>query len=190
MKKRKPDRNDNVPTRNLVNDTVVNVSRLLQETTGASRSFRISLDWFALDTDLMARDVTGLLRLMRLADGVMLSGTIRGVALVECVRCLEIYDQPFTTEIEQEYRTVHDVAMSLGVDETDASVLDSEIGEIDEANEIDMAEPIRQFAILALPMRPNCGDDCPGPDLEDEPGPNIDHRMAALAALLDDTGDN
>ena len=191
MKKRVPDRRDHVPIRDLENDTVVNVSRLLQEATGATRSFRLSLDWFALDTDLMARDIHGTLKLMRLADGLLLSGTISGIALIECVRCLEIYEQPFTTELEQEYRLLMDLAMQVGED-AEAEDLISELGEIDEANEIDTAEPIRQFAILSLPMRPNCGDDCPGPDIEVEEGPEIDHRLAALATLLDnasDTGD-
>ena len=188
MKKRVPDRRDHVPIRDLENDTVVNVSRLLQEATGATRSFRLSLDWFALDTDLMARDVSGTLKLMRLADGLLLSGTISGIALIECVRCLEIYEQPFTAELEQEYRTMMDLAMQVGED-AEADDLIAEIGEIDEANEIDMAEPIRQFAILSLPMRPNCGDDCPGPDIEVEEGPEIDHRLAALATLLDDASD-
>jgi uncharacterized metal-binding protein YceD (DUF177 family) len=67
--------------------------------------------------------------------------------------------------------------------------LESEIGEIDEANEMDAAEPIRQFAILALPMRPHCGENCPGIGLEVETESEIDHRMAALAALLDDSAE-
>lgn len=189
MKRRKPDRRDHVPVRDLENDTVVNVSRLLQETTGATRSYRISLDWFALDTDLMARDVTGTLTLMRLADGILLRGTISGAAFVECVRCLEIYEQPFEAELEQEYRSTFDVAMATVDDDEDESDIVGEVGEIDEANEIDMAEPIRQFAILSLPMRPYCGEDCPGPDIELESGPEIDHRMAPLAELLDDSHD-
>lgn len=188
MKRRKPDRRDHVPARDLENDTVVNVSRLLQETTGATRTYNLSLDWFALDTDLMARDISGTVKLMRLADGVMLSGKIQGIALIECVRCLEIYEQPFVAEIEQEYRSMMDLAMAA-VDDDEDEDLANEIGEIDDANEIDMAEPIRQFAILALPMRPDCGDDCPGPDIEEEAEPDIDHRLAPLAALLDDASE-
>ncbi|CAN5810494.1 hypothetical protein BH23CHL2_BH23CHL2_04970 [soil metagenome] len=188
MKRRIPDRRDHVPVGDLVNDTVVNVSRLLQETTGATRSYRISLDWFALDTDLMARDIAGTLTLMRLAEGIMLSGSIGGIALVECVRCLEIYEQPFETEVEQEYRSIFDVAMLTVSDEEESDFV-HEIGEIDEANELDMAEPIRQFAILSLPMCPNCGEDCPGPDIELESASEIDHRLAPLAELLDDASD-
>ena len=188
MRKRKPDRNDHVPVRDIENDTVLNVSQLLQETTGASRSYRLSLDWFALDTDLMARDVTGELKLMRVGNGLMLSGKIRGTALIECVGCLEIYEQPFETEVEQEYRPIYDVAMG-SVDEDEETDFESEVDEIDDANELDLAEPIRQYAILALPMRPNCGPDCPGLGVEEEAGPEYDHRMAALAALLEESAE-
>ncbi|HLT20061.1 MAG TPA: DUF177 domain-containing protein [Thermomicrobiales bacterium] len=188
MRKRKPDRNDHVPVRDIENDTVLNVSQLLQETTGASRSYRLSLDWFALDTDLMARDVTGELKLMRVGNGLMLSGKIRGTALIECVGCLEIYEQPFETEVEQEYRPIYDVAMG-SVDDDEETDFESEVDEIDDANELDLAEPIRQYAILALPMRPNCGPDCPGLGVEEEAGPEYDHRMAALAALLEESAE-
>ncbi len=185
MRKRRPDRNDHVPVRDIENDTVVNVSQLLQESTGASRQFRLSLDWFALDTDLMARDVTGSIKLMRVTTGIMLLGKIAGTALIECVSCLEIYEQPFETEVEQEYRSIYDVALG-SIDEDGDASLESEMGEIDEANEMDMTEPIRQFAILALPMRPHCGEDCPGIGVEAESESEIDHRLAALAALLED----
>jgi uncharacterized protein len=188
MRKRKPDRNDHVPVRDIENDTVINVSQLLQETTGASRGYRLSLDWFALDTDLMARDVSGEIKLMRVTTGIMLSGQIKGTALIECVSCLEIYEQPFETEVEQEYRTIYDVAMG-SVDEEEETDFESEIGEIDDANELDLAEPIRQYAILSLPMRPNCGPDCPGLGVEEETGPEHDHRMAALAELLDESAE-
>jgi len=185
MRKRKPDRNDHVPVRDIENDTVLNVAQLLQETTGASRSYRLSLDWFALDTDLMARDVTGDLKLMRVTTGLMLSGQIKGTALIECVGCLEIYEQPFETEVEQEYRSIYDVAMG-SVDVEEQTDFESEIGEIDDVNEIDLAEPLRQYAILALPMRPDCGPDCPGPGIEAEAGPEYDLRLAALAELLEE----
>jgi uncharacterized protein len=188
VKKRVPDRRDDVPVRDLENDTVVNVARLLQEATGATRRFRLSLDWFALDTDLMARDISGSLKLMRLADGLLLSGSISGIALIECVRCLEIYEQPYSADLEQEYRSFLDLAMSVGPETEDGNLI-NEMGEIDEANEIDMAEPIRQFSILSLPMRPDCGDDCQGPDIEVEEESDVDHRLAVLASLLDDASD-
>jgi uncharacterized protein len=185
VKRRKPDRSDHVPARDLENDTRVNVARLLQETSGASRDYRLKLDWFALDADLMARDVHGNLRLMRVADGIMLSGAIEGIALIECVRCLEIYEQPFATEVEQEYRPMWEVS-HLHVEREPETDVDGEVGEIDEANEIDLAEPIRQFIILSLPMRPDCGPDCPGTGIEEEAEPEGDRRLAVLAELLDE----
>jgi uncharacterized protein len=189
VKRRKPDRSDHVPVQKLENDTRVNVSRLLQEMTGASRDYRLTLDWFALDADLMARDVHGKLRLMRVMHGILLVGAIEGVALIECVRCLEIYEQPFATEVDQEYRSMYDSAHTPVDDGGSESDPDGEIGEIDEANEIDLAEPIRQFTILSLPMRPDCGPDCPGTGIEDESEPEGDRRLAVLAELLDEAAE-
>src|SRR4028119_635642 len=55
----------------LENDTAVNVATLLREEIGASRRFPITLDRFALDDDLIARDVAGQLRLTRLPAAIM-----------------------------------------------------------------------------------------------------------------------
>lgn len=178
-----------VAVRHLTNDTIVNVAQLLQEQVGATRRFVVELDWFALDTDLMARDVTANVELMRVAQGIMLRATISGTAMIECVRCLEMYDQPFTAEAEQLYRPILDLHHGFVVGEAKEDGPDGfegDTGEIDDINELDFAEPFRQFAILNLPMQPTCGEECPGPPVDlsgDEEG---DRRFAPLAALLED----
>lgn len=187
-----PNRGVLPPIRQLENDTIINVSRLLQEGVGAVRYFDLTLDWFALDTDLMARDITGQVRLMRINDGLLLTGTVDGIAMVECVRCLEIYDQPFKADLEQEYRPMLDISLrrftaSEESGEPDESLED--IAEIDETHELDLAEPLRQFAILALPIKPICGDDCPGLGVEDPDEGVGDHRLSVLGELLDESPD-
>lgn len=181
-----------VAVRHLSNDTIVNVAQLLQEQVGATRRFKVELDWFALDTDLMARDVTADVELMRVAHGIMLRAKIAGTAMIECVRCLEMYDQPFVAEAEQLYRPILDLhhGFVVGEDEEDGpDGFDGDVGEIDDINEMDFAEPIRQFAILSLPMQPTCGDDCPGPPVDLSGDDEIDRRFAPLAALLEDAPD-
>lgn len=185
-----PNRGAPPPIRQLENDTIINVSKLLQEGVGGVRYFELMLDWFALDTDLMARDITGRVRLMRINDGILLTGTVQGIAMVECVRCLEIYDQPFKTELEQEYRPMLDLSLrrftaSEDPEEPDESLDD--VAEIDETHELDLAEPLRQFAILALPIKPICGEDCPGLEVEDPEEGVGDHRLAVLGELLDES---
>lgn len=167
----------------LENDTIVNVAQLLKEQVGAYRVYDLSLDWFALDVDVMASDIRGQVRLTRIATGVLATGEVEGVGLVECVRCLEIYAQPFRAMFDQEFRPTIDIRTGAPVDAPDP--LD-DIGAIDEAHELDVAEPLRQEALLELPMRPVCGEDCPGPDVPNDEGEAIDARLGALATLLDE----
>src|SRR5688500_10378896 len=97
-----------VPLR-LKNDTVINVAQLMKENVGAARRLAVELDWFTLDHDMMAKDVRSELRLTRISQGILASGTVSGTALIECVRCLEIYEQPFESAYDQEYRPTIDV---------------------------------------------------------------------------------
>lgn len=174
-------------TKTLVNDTIVNVAQLIQEPVGSHRDLRVVLDWFALDTDLVAQDVRAQLRLMRIRNGVMVTGQVEGIGLVECVRCLEIYEQPFSGRVEQEYRQTIDIYRGEMLEDGYSESLE-DIFEIDDLHQIDLAEPLRQVGIVSIPMQPICHDACPGVPVdlgeEDETG---DHRMAVLAQLLDDT---
>jgi uncharacterized protein len=169
----------------LRNDTVVNVAQLLQEHVGAVRRIAIELDWFALDADLMAKDVQSDARLTRIRNGILGTGQLRGVAMVECVRCLELFEQPFEAEFDQEYQPTVDVRSGQPLAQPEP---EAEIAPINELHELDLAEPLRQTAILALPMMPICREDCLGvmgelPD-DDEVG---DRRLGVLEQLLEDS---
>lgn len=171
----------------LRNETAVNVAGLLKGQIGATRSYRLLLDRFDADGETIARDVTGSVRLTRLRDAVMASVTASGEAPMDCARCLREYDQPFEISFDEEYLQTVDVrtGSGLGID------ADDEGSHIDENHELDLREPLRQEILIALPMRPDCGAECPGPDLpgdDDEPAADeaVDERLAALASLLGD----
>lgn len=174
----------------LQNDTAVNVAGLLKSQIGATRSYRLHLDRFEADGETIAKDVDGEVRLTRLGDGVMATMKMKGVAPLECVACLREYDQPFASEFDEEFVQTVDVrtGTGLGIDLNDDD--GGERSRIDENHEIDLREPLRQEILVALPMRPICGPDCPGPDVPAEyVGSNddfIDERLAALASLLGD----
>jgi uncharacterized protein len=172
----------------LRNDTVINVAQLMKAEIGASRQVTIDLDDFQLDDDLPAEDVHADLRLTRITHGILASGKIRGTALVECVRCLETYAQPFEADFDEEYRPTIDVRSGLLVDQPPP---EAEFGTIDEVHELDFADPMRQVAILSLPIKPICRDDCPGlPEArtgDDEVG---DLRLGVLEQLLDRDDDD
>jgi uncharacterized protein len=175
----------------LKNDTIINVAQLMKADIGAARKYELELDWFALDEDLMAKDVRANARVTRITGGVLASGHVAGTALVECHRCLEMFEQPFASDFDQEYRPTIDVRSGLLVDQPEP---DEELGTIDEAHELDLAEPMRQVAILDLPIKLICGEQCPGlGERFGDDDEDIDRRLATLGSLLasddDDTTD-
>jgi DUF177 domain-containing protein len=168
----------------LYNETAVNVATLLQEPVGASRVYRFRLDRLELDSGLTARDVSGEMRLTRLPDEILANVDATATAELTCLRCLEPYDQTVRTRFQEEFRVAYDVRSGVAV----RSSTDDERFAINDAHELDIAEPLRQELIVSLPMRPDCGAFCPGPpavtdDKDEEP----DNRFAALGALLNGT---
>jgi uncharacterized protein len=159
----------------------------MKDDIGAARKLRLSLDWFALDQDLMAKDVTAEARLTRITHGILASGHVSGTAMVECVRCLELYEQPFSADFDQEYRPTIDVRSGVPLEQP---AVDEEMGTIDASHELDLAEPLRQVAILDLPIKPVCGEDCPGlGDTESGDDDDLDGRLDVLGQLLADEDD-
>ncbi len=165
------------------NDTAVNVVVLLKDQVGAFRNYRISLDEFPLDADLAARTVEGRFRLVRLRDEIIAKVQVRGVVELECQRCLRRYDQAFATSFDEEFRISIDLSTGVDLDAGD----DDERFAISDNHELDIAEPLRQEILVSLPMRPVCGEDCPGPDrIETETDDDTDDRFAELAKLLEE----
>lgn len=181
---------DSGQRRELRNETAVNVAGLLKEPVGASRSYRLLLDEMVADDDVAARDIDGAVRLTRLRDGIIASVTATGRAPLICARCLRQYEQPFAVAFDEEYRQTVD--LRTGIDLESDTADDEPLSRIDENHELDLREPLRQEILVALPMRPDCGEECPGPDAlaADEVGEDeIDDRLAALASLLGDEAD-
>jgi len=176
--------------RELRNDTAVNVVGLLKGQTGATRSYRLLLDTFEADGETIAKDIIGDVRLTRLRDAIIASISAAGVAPMTCVRCLREYEQPFEVDFDEEYRQTVDVR--TGVEMDGEPVADELFSRIDENHELDLREPLRQEILVVLPMRPDCGPDCPGPDVLEVGGDDgasddvVDERLAALASLLAD----
>jgi uncharacterized metal-binding protein YceD (DUF177 family) len=171
----------------LYNETAVNVATLLQEQVGASRTYSFHMDRLGLDDDLTASDVNGEMRLTRLSDEILANVTATATVAMVCLRCLESYDQPTKTRFQEEFRVAYDVRSGAAVRGSD----DDERFSINDAHELDIREPLRQELIVSLPMRPDCGDRCPGPpSISDDGEEAIDHRFAALGALLNGTNED
>lgn len=172
------------------NDTILNVAQLLKEHVGSKRTYELTLDSLPLDESVVATDITARLKLTRIVDGILVTGSLSGHARLVCVRCLEEFDTEYSGEIEAEFRPTIDVSTGVPVEiEQD----DDDSFEIDEGHHLDLGEMLRQVSILTLPIRPVCGENCPGFVSEfrggDEPPSEEagDERLAVLEQLLDDS---
>ena len=176
----------------LQDDTRLNVASLLMEPVGSTRDVELTLPAFSLDGELVARDVEMQAHLTRLQDQILVSAHATGHVQLECVRCLDPYNELFDEEFTEQFFQTVDVRSgaelapktSTGVEEEDDDDLRFSI---DESHQLDFGESLRQWILLALPMRPTCGDACPGPAMTstDQNAPG-DGKFADLARLLED----
>jgi uncharacterized protein len=119
-------------------------------------------------------------RLESVLEGVVVSGTVRVPLAGECVRCLD----PISEALEAEFAELFVHPGSEGDDETCWI----------EDDTVDLDPVVRDAVVLALPLQPLCGPDCPGlcsrcgARLADDPGhghSEVDPRWAALGKLRD-----
>ena len=122
------------------------------------------------------------LRVESVAEGVLVSGTMRGNAAGECVRCLDDVSIPVEAEMQELY--VYPGRTPEGEDDEDLRQLEDDL--------VDLEPAIRDAVVLALPFQPVCREDCPGlcatcgARLADDPEhhhDSADPRWAALQGL-------
>ncbi len=177
-------------TIDLLGDTRLNVASLLMEPVGATRDIRIELDRLPLDEDLTGRDIEAEARLTRIKDAVLVDAKVAGLVPLECATCLVEYDQPIAESFSEAFRQLVDVRTGAelpnSLETTDEHADDEPGFTIGENHELDLGEALRQWVVLAIPIKPGCGPDCPGPLLRSTDNEDVtDNRFASLATLLD-----
>ncbi len=167
----------------------INVSQLLQESIGTGRDYEIS-DEVDVAGDGNCREVRGKVRLLRTHRGILVRAELNTEIDLACSRCLSPFRSPVTLKIEEEYIPVVDVVSGapLPASEEPGSFV------VDEHNVIDLTEAIRQYALLAVPMKPLCKESCAGlcpvcgNNLDGDscrcPQPVTDPRWSELSKLL------
>ena len=167
----------------------INVSQLLKEPIGSSRNYEVS-EIVDVTGDGSGRKVQGEVRLLRTHRGVLVKGELHAEVELTCSRCLSLFNFPVAINFEEEYLPTIDVVSGapLPSPEEPGSFI------IDEHHVIDLTEAIRQYTLLAMPMKPLCRQDCAGlcPDCGynlnqgpcDCPPQTIDLRWSELSKLL------
>ncbi len=169
----------------------INVSQQLKEAIGSVRNYTIS---DAIDVAGSGENslVQGEIKLTRTDKGILVGGALQTEVGATCNRCLNLFSCPLTLNIEEEYFPTTDLASGASL------ALPEEPGcfTIDEHHILDLTEAIRQYALMAIPMKSLCREDCAGlcptygNNLNqgpcDCPPQGIDPRWAKLAASVNE----
>jgi uncharacterized protein len=128
------------------------------------------------------------LRLESVMEGVLVTGSVRGTATGECIRCL--------TDVEEEVEVPLTELFAYPGKQPLEDVDEDEVHEL-EGDLIDLEPVVRDAVVPALPFQPVCRDDCPGlcsqcgARLADDPDHHhdvVDPRWATLQGLALDEG--
>jgi uncharacterized protein len=163
----------------------VDVGELLLERPEAQVDVEINLGRQRLSDDLDVASVNGILHLGRTTEGIWVRGTLAVVVDLQCVRCLVPVAHELEIELDERFQLPP-------IDEEDRG----EIYPIEADLHIDLEPVLREAVIVSIPMRVLCRVECAGlcptcgQDLNegpcDCPTDDIDPRMAALKALLEE----
>ena len=115
---------------------------------GSLHEVNIDVDEFVID-DLTGKNLTSLIRLSKSREGLLLQVHVEAQVLTHCVRCLEEFYLPVTTEFEELYqfpeRHREDTDLILPHD-----------------GYLDMRSVYREYLILAIPIKRLCRETCLG----------------------------
>ena len=133
----------------------INISQQLKAPIGSIRQYKVSEIVNIANSKSMVQGEVGLIRTDR---SILAKGTLYTKAEVTCSRCLSLFSYPLTLNIEEEYFPITDLVSGASLP------LPEEPGysTINEHHIIDLTEAIRQYALLAIPMKPLCREDCAG----------------------------
>ncbi len=135
----------------------INVSQLLKESIGATRDYKVDEIIEAAEDDLVI-PVKGEVKLTRTNRSILVKGKFNVSVKITCSRCLDIFDCPLELNIEEEFFPALDMRNGYPL----PSPEESDSFTIDEHQVLDMTEAVRQYTLLAIPMKPLCRKNCNG----------------------------
>ncbi|MFC1920878.1 DUF177 domain-containing protein [Chloroflexota bacterium] len=133
----------------------INVSQQLKASIGEDRLYEID---GTVDIDSTNINVRGDVRLMRTDRGILVKGIIYSGIELTCGRCLNEFNHNLNLNIEEEYFPVTDVNTGAPVslpEEPDSFT-------IDDNNVLDLTDAVCQYALMAIPIKPLCQQNCAG----------------------------
>ena len=127
----------------------LNIGFLLNQQIGTSRDVHFDFPELRLSPDLALHDFSGMARIGRTPQGLVVMGNFKASSTMECVRCLVEFPQVLHAEFSELYAF------------NSRSVSESGLILPDDGN-VDLAPLVREYMLLDVPIRPLCRPDCKG----------------------------
>lgn len=139
----------------MTSEAQINVAQLLKEGPGATRVIDVE---DTVPEDNGPLKVRGKITLTVIDKRILVQGRLETNAELVCSRCLKRFRCPLSLDIEEEYYPSIDVNTGIKLETPE----DPGSFTIDEHHVLDLTEAIRQYKLMALPMKPLCSEECAG----------------------------
>lgn len=127
----------------------INVGFFSNLPVGSNRDIHFEYPELHLPPDLDVTNFTGNFHISRTPQGLLFEGRFQAFIQVECVRCLETFDQLLEIDFNEVYAyKIHSF--------TDSNLY------VPEDGNIDLSPVIREYLMLENPIKPLCKPDCLG----------------------------
>jgi len=126
----------------------INVGFIINSPIGYNRDFEFSFSEYNHD-DLHLADMEGNINIGRTPQGLIVQGNFQGKLTVECVRCLEDYQQHIQWDFTELFAFKEE------------NITESGLLVPDDA-QVELQELVREYAILEFPIKPVCSENCKG----------------------------
>jgi uncharacterized protein len=127
----------------------INVGFLINAPYGYNRDIHFDFPRLILEGDLELSQFTGVARLSRTPQGILVQSNFEGLTSAECVRCLRDFSLPLSCEFSDLYAF------------DSRSTTESDLILRDDAN-IDLEPLAREYLLIEEPISPLCRPDCKG----------------------------
>jgi uncharacterized protein len=127
----------------------LNVGFIIGQPIGSSRDFHFDYPSVHLQPDLDLNSFIGIARIGRTPQGLVVQAKFQADQKMECVRCLEEFDQRLEIEFNDLYAFSRRTASESGLI-------------LPESGIIDLEPLVREYMLIEIPISPLCKPDCKG----------------------------
>ena len=132
-----------------------NVAQLLKAPVGSIRTLPVDDN---LEDNGKVYHVKGELTLVRTNNSILAEGMLATQIRITCSRCLKPFTLKLPLKIQEEFFPTIDIVTGMKLPKPE----DPGSFTIDEHHILDLKEAIRQYIVIAMPMKPLCKVQCAG----------------------------